>query len=145
MLVLFDYKCNLNQLTTNVINKMIEITKTEFEVLNALWQGYPASANDIIARLNQQKRWHEKTVKTLLSRLVKKQAVDFDKPQRSYLYFPLINKTDYVRSESSSFVSRLFAGKVAPLVAGFANTEKLSRQDIEDLKSVIEQWEKDND
>jgi BlaI family transcriptional regulator, penicillinase repressor len=124
---------------------MIDISKAEFDVLNALWQGYPASANDIIARLNHSKDWHEKTVKTLLSRLVKKQAIDFDKAQRSYLYFPLIDKADYVASESSSLISRLFAGRVAPLVAGFANAETLSRQDVDELKSLIEQWEKNND
>lgn len=124
---------------------MNEISKAEFEVMNALWEAYPASANDIITRLNQQKSWHEKTVKTLLSRLVKKQAIDFDKAQRSYLYFPLIDKADYVASESTSLVSRLFAGRVAPLVAGFANNENLTRQDIDELKTLIEQWEKDND
>jgi BlaI family penicillinase repressor len=124
---------------------MSEISKAEFEVMNALWQGYPASANDIIMRLNEHKDWHEKTVKTLLNRLVKKQAIDFDKAQRSYFYFPLIAKVDYVANESNSLISRLFAGRVAPLVAGFANTESLSRQDVDELKTLIEQWEKDND
>ena len=32
---------------------MIEISNAEFEVLEALWQNYPASANDIIAKLNE--------------------------------------------------------------------------------------------
>jgi BlaI family penicillinase repressor len=49
-----------------------DITKTEFEVLDALWEQYPASANEIIQRLSRNKPWHEKTVITLLSRLVKK-------------------------------------------------------------------------
>ncbi|KXI29181.1 BlaI/MecI/CopY family transcriptional regulator [Paraglaciecola hydrolytica] len=123
---------------------MIEISKTEFEVMDALWQGYPASASDIIERLNQGKDWHEKTVKTLLSRLVTKQAIDYEKQQRSYLYFPLVEKSAYLANESTSIVSRLFAGRVAPLVAGFANSENLSRQDVNELKALIDQWEKDN-
>ena len=123
---------------------MLEISKSEFEVMDALWQGYPASASDIIQRLNQSKDWHEKTVKTLLSRLVNKKAIDFNKQQRSYLYFPLVNKSDYLAHESSNIVSRLFAGKIAPLVAGFANNESLSRDDVNELKALIEQWEKDN-
>ena len=123
---------------------MIEISKTEFEVMDALWQGYPASASDIILRLNQRKEWHEKTVKTLLSRLVAKNAIDFEKQQRSYLYFPLVEKSAYLANESSNIVSRLFAGRVAPLVAGFADSDNLSRQDVDDLKALLEQWEKDN-
>lgn len=126
-------------------NNKPEISKTEFEVLNALWQKHPASANDVIQLLNKTKSWHEKTVKTLLSRLVKKQVIDFDKQQRSYLYFPLVERSAYTEKESKSLVSRLFGGKVAPLVAGFANTNSLSKDDVEELKSLIEKWEQDND
>jgi BlaI family penicillinase repressor len=124
--------------------KKTDISKTEFEVLDALWEHYPASANDIIQRLNQNKPWHEKTVKTLLSRLVKKQVVDFDKQQRSYFYFPLVERSTYIQKESNSFVSRLFGGKVAPLVAGFANSDSLSKEDVDELKSLIKKWERNN-
>ena len=122
-----------------------DISKTEYEVLDALWEQYPASANDIIQRLNKNKQWHDKTVKTLLSRLVKKQVINFDKQQRSYLYFPLVERSTYTEKESKSLVSRLFGGKVAPLVAGFANSDSLSKEDVEELKSLIEKWEKNND
>lgn len=125
--------------------KKTDISKTEFEVFDALWEQYPASANDIIQRLNQIKPWHEKTVKTLLSRLVKKQVVDFDKQQRSYLYFPLVKRSTITQKEINSLVSRLFGGKVAPLVAGFANSDSLSKEDVEELKSLIKKWEQDND
>jgi predicted transcriptional regulator len=122
-----------------------DISKTEFEVLDVLWEHYPASAHDIIQRLNQNKQWHEKTVKTLLSRLVKKQVIDFDKQQRSYLYFPLVKRSTYTQKVSKSLVSRLFGGKVAPLVAGFANSDSLSKDDVDELKSLIKKWEQDND
>ncbi|WP_416306380.1 BlaI/MecI/CopY family transcriptional regulator [Neptunicella sp. SCSIO 80796] len=123
---------------------MTEISRAEFDVLNALWEGYPASANDIIERLNKQKDWHDKTVKTLLSRLVKKQAIKFESKDRRYWYSPLIERESYVVNESKSLISRLFEGRVAPLVAGFANDDALSRQDINELKALIEKWEKDN-
>jgi predicted transcriptional regulator len=122
-----------------------DISKTEFAVLDALWEQFPASANEIIQRLNQNKVWHEKTVKTLLSRLVKKQVINFDKQQRSYLYFPLVERSTYTEKESKSLVSRLFGGKVAPLVAGFANSDSLSKEDVDELKSLIKKWEQDND
>ena len=123
---------------------MADISKTEFDVLNALWEKHPASANEIIERLNKHKEWHEKTVKTLLSRLVKKGAVNFKKDARSYLYFPLLERQSYVVKESKNLIGRFFAGKLAPLVAGFANTDSLTQQDVNELKSLIEKWEKDN-
>jgi len=140
---------------------MTEISNAEFEVLEALWQHYPASANDIIAKLNesastnattnsaedknQEKLWHDKTVKTLLNRLVKKQAISFEKQQRHYLYSPLLEREAYTLKESKSLVERMFSGKLAPLVAGFAKQNDLNKDDISALKSLISDWEKNND
>lgn len=124
---------------------MSDISKTEFEVLEALWDQSPASASEIIERLNRKKSWHEKTVKTLLNRLVKKEAIGFTKEQRRYQYFPLIERDSYTQQESQSFVERLFSGRLSPLVAGFAKQKKLNRNDIDELKQLIADWEKDND
>ena len=129
----------------SIDNPKADISNAEFEVLDVLWDDYPATSSDIVKRLNQKKPWHDKTVKTLLSRLVKKGVVDFDKAQRQYLYRPLIAREDYTKKEASSFVSRLFKGKVAPLVAGFANQNSLSQQDVDELKALIKQWEQNND
>ena len=126
-------------------NPKADISNAEFEVLDVLWDDYPATSSDIVKRLNQKKPWHDKTVKTLLSRLVKKGVVDFDKAQRQYLYRPLIAREDYTKTEATSFVSRIFKGKVAPLVAGFANQNSLSQQDVDELKALIKQWEQNND
>ena len=122
-----------------------DISNTEFEVLDVIWDSNPISSNEVIDRLNQHKPWHEKTVKTLLGRLVKKGAISFHKQQRQYLYYPIIAREEYVQEETSSFLSRLFKGKVAPMIAGFANQNELSKEDIDELKAVIKQWEQNND
>ncbi|GHE87671.1 BlaI/MecI/CopY family transcriptional regulator [Thalassotalea profundi] len=120
---------------------MTEISKTEFEVLEVLWQKQPASANEIIESLNQVKEWHDKTVKTLLNRLVKKQAIAFEVDQRRYLYYPLIERESYMAKESKSIVERMFSGRVSPLVAGFAKHNQLAKDDIDELKKIISAWE----
>lgn len=129
----------------NSTSEQQNISQAEFDVLDALWQGHPASANDIVERLNQQKDWHEKTVKTLLGRLVKKGVISFQKEQRRYLYTPLIERETYRVKESESLISRLFGGKLSPLVAGFADRNKLSQDDVDELKKLIKTWEQEND
>ncbi|NMH60003.1 BlaI/MecI/CopY family transcriptional regulator [Alteromonas ponticola] len=123
---------------------MMEISNAELDVMQVIWRDHPASSAEIVARLDN-KRWHEKTVKTFLSRLVKKGALTFEKEGRSYLYSPAISQQDYQLKESRSIISRLFNGRVSPLVAGFAKQSKLSKDDIEDLKQIIQDWEKNND
>ncbi|MBO1254728.1 BlaI/MecI/CopY family transcriptional regulator [Alteromonas sp. 5E99-2] len=121
---------------------MIELSKAEFEVLDAVWVSYPVNATHIIERLSSDKQWHEKTIKTLLGRLVKKGALSFEKEGRQYLYSPCIERADYTLKESQNFIERFFSGRIAPLVSGFAKSEQLSQQDINELKKIIADWEK---
>ena len=76
---------------------------------------------------------------------LKKEVLGFEKQQRQYLYYPLIAREDYTKKETASFVSRLFKGKITPMVAGFANQNSLSKQDINELKALIKEWEENND
>lgn len=124
---------------------MSDISNAEFEVLDALWQQYPATAKELVERLNQKKAWHEKTVKTLLNRLVKKEAVSFDKVARSYLYSPLLERDAYTQTESQSLIERLFSGRVSPLIAGFAKNKNLNKEDVDELKQIIADWEQEHD
>jgi len=130
---------------------MTDISKTEFEVLEAIWHKFPASAQDIIARLNseitlnQEKQWHEKTVKTLINRMVKKGAIGFEKEGRRYFYSPLLEREAYQIKETRSIIDRLFGGRIAPLVAGFAKNQQLTKTDVDELKNLIKQWEQEND
>jgi BlaI family penicillinase repressor len=61
------------------------------------------------------------------------------------LYFPLVERSTITEKEGKSLVSRLFGGKVAPLVVVFADSDSLSKEDVEELKSLIRKWEQDND
>ena len=75
-----------------------EISNAEFDVLDVIWDDSPVTANEVIERLNQRKNWHDKTVKTLLGRLVKKEVLSFEKQQRQYLLlqflFQVVQKLD---------------------------------------------------
>lgn len=124
---------------------MIEISNAELEVMKVLWHEAPLPAADIIARLQETSDWQAKTIKTLLSRLVQKGALDYQQQGRAYLYLPTIAQSDYQRHAGKHFVQRLFSGKVAPLVASFADADNLSQQDIAELKALLAKLEKEQD
>lgn len=124
---------------------MIEISKAELEVMQVVWKDSPCKSSDIVEALSNQNGRHEKTVKTLINRLVKKGALDFKKDGRSYLYYPLIEKQAYQQSVGNSVLDRLFGGRLTPFIANFAAQKKLSKDDINELKSLIDKWEQEND
>lgn len=120
-----------------------EISQAELEVLKVLWNRSPQSANEVVAALADASQWHEKTVKTLLNRLITKEAVGYEKDGRAYLYYPLVQQADYQQKESLSFIQRVLSGRISPLVAGFARQQKLNADDVAELKQLIAEWEQE--
>jgi predicted transcriptional regulator len=119
----------------------IAISEAESLVMEQLWASSPQSAEEVLAALGEQQQWQEATVKTLLNRLLKKGAVRAEKDGRRYLYSPVLQREDWVLSESKGFLDRMFDGRIAPLVAHFGKHRKLSKKDVEELKRLIEEMD----
>ncbi len=113
------------------------ISESEWRVMKVLWERSPLAANEVVDALAAQTDWKPKTVKTLLNRLVRKKAVGFEQDGRAYRYFPLVPERDCVREESRSFLERVYGGALMPMLTAFLEDEKLSPEEIEDLKKIL--------
>lgn len=115
------------------------ISETEWEVMRVVWRRHPITAAEIIAELQQQDpTWHPKTVRTLLGRLVRKQALDYEPDGRRYVYEPQVTETECVAAAAESFLDRVFGGSLKPMLAHFVQHRKLSRRELEELKRILE-------
>jgi len=117
------------------------ISPAELRVLEVLWEKSPRSASEIFDALINIEKWHSRTIKTLLARLVKKSAIRFEQEKNHYLYYPVLKKQDYQKKISRSIIKRLFGGKISPLVSYFAKQEKISKEDIQELKAILRDLE----
>ncbi len=113
------------------------ISEAEAVVMEVLWETAPRTAEEILAEVGPARNWQEGTVKSLLNRLLKKNAVHAERDGRRYLYAPLLTRQQYVQQESKGLLDRLFGGRVAPLVAHFSEQRKLSKKDIAELRKLL--------
>ena len=120
------------------MKKIPKISESEWVVMKAIWSENPITANRIVEKLADSTSWNPKTIKTLLNRLVKKEAVGFESKGREYDYYPLIEEAVFVKEESRSFLKRVFGGAVKPMLATLVESEDLSKEDLEDLKRILE-------
>ena len=123
--------------------RKIGITEAESQIMEALWSKAPLTPEQIIAAVGPANGWAPGTVRTLITRLLRKKALAGSRGKGGYLYRPLIERADYVQSESQSLLDRLFGGQVAPLVAHFARHRALSAADLRKLKKLIAELEDD--
>ena len=142
-------------MTTDVIKRMEEglskssdtspgnsperISEAEHAVMEVLWDKGTASAAEVCEAVLDERGWSLATVKTLLSRLVQKDAIGAQPDGRRYLYSPLIAREDYVGGESRRLVDRLFGGKAASLVAHLAETEALTDDDLSEIEALLKE------
>ncbi|MBB6673691.1 BlaI/MecI/CopY family transcriptional regulator [Cohnella nanjingensis] len=116
------------------------ISDAEWEVMKVLWSSpVPLAASEVVQTLEHSKAWNPKTVRTLINRLVEKQALGFDPDGRTYRYYPLAKEEDCVRSETSSLLKRIYGGAMKPMLVNFLKDERLSKEDIAELQAILEQ------
>ena len=120
----------------------VRISGAEWEVMKVLWQRAPQSANEIVAALASQK-WSPPTVRTLLSRLVQKKALRFQKSGREYFYVPCLSREEGIRQERRSFIRRVYDGALQPLLAGLLEDELLTSEDLENLRRLLDEKRKE--
>lgn len=120
------------------MSKIPRISETEWEVMKVVWVLAPCSADQIIQALRQaDSSWHPRTVKAFLNRLVKKKALGFSKEGRAYVYRPLVHHEDCVDAASESFLERVFGGSLKPMLAHFVQRDKLSADEIRELRRLL--------
>jgi BlaI family penicillinase repressor len=124
------------------MKRMPRISEAEWEVMKVIWAKAPCTALEVIETLTlQDPARHPKTVKAFLSRLVRKRALGFRKEGRAYLYRPLIAEKDCVDAASESFLERVFGGSLKPMLAHFVERNKLSEEEIGELRRLLDRGE----
>ena len=115
------------------------ISEAEHAVMEVLWRQSPLTAAEVCERVCSERDWSLATVKTLLSRLVAKNALATKPDGKRFLYSPAIARSDYVGTESRRLVDRLFGGRAAPLFAHLAQSEALSTDDIAEIEALLQE------
>ncbi|MGV3554016.1 MAG: BlaI/MecI/CopY family transcriptional regulator [Croceibacterium sp.] len=118
------------------------ISDAEHAVMEALWRESPRTAADISDEIGDERGWSLATVKTLLGRLVSKEAIAAEPDGRRFLYRPLVERADYIGGESRRLVARLFGGRAAPLLLHLVEAEALSDADIDEIERLIKELRK---
>jgi len=116
----------------------MRISGAESRIMEALWQRGALSVLDIVAEVAEAQAWSDATVKSLIGRLLKKNAVQSSRVDGRTLYMAMVTRADYIRDESRGFLDRLFGGDLTPFVSHFSDHHALSKSDIQQLRALLE-------
>lgn len=119
-----------------------QISDAEWKVMKVIWARSRCTANEVIQELSSYTKWKPKTVKTLLSRLVKKGVLGYEERDRAYVYYPLIDEEECIKAENNSFLERVYDGSLGMMLVTFIKQAKLTDREIEELKRILDEKKK---
>ncbi len=113
------------------------ISEAEHAVMEVLWREAPLGAAEVAAKVDPVRGWSDRTVKSLLSRLLAKGVIAHEEQGRRYLYRPAVSRDAFVAHESGRLLDRMFGGRVTPLVAHLAEQNRLTPSDIAEIEALL--------
>lgn len=119
---------------------MSKISQAELEVMKVIWSKKETTSLEIINEISKKTNWNKNTIKTLISRLVGKGAIEVIKNKGElYIYKPVITKQEYRKSENDDFLEKVYNGSINDMLLTFVKANKLTKKDLKELMDIIEE------
>ena len=120
---------------------MKKITSKELELLKICIEFKKASARDIYDESLKATKRSYTTIKTLLDRMVDRGFLTRQMDGVAYLYTPTVTESQAVGKAIEEFVKSMLGNTVFPLFSYFAQNKKMKKEDVEEIRKLIEKAE----
>jgi BlaI family penicillinase repressor len=114
-----------------------QLTEAEQRIMTVLWTRGEASVREITDALHAEFGLAYTTVLTTIGIMADKGYVDFRKSGRAHIYSALLTRDGARNQALGSMVRTLFGGSAQSLAQHLVRAEKLTLQDIEDLRAAV--------
>ena len=109
---------------------------SEAKIMSILWDNGAMSAKEVSLIAAEKIGWNKNTTYTVLKKLEAKGFIRRDEP--GFVCTPLVSRAEMQKREASSVLNRVFGGSRKALFSALLEDEKLSDNEIEELRQLIE-------
>lgn len=114
----------------------IKLFDSELKLMELVWDNSPIAAKELTRIGEAQIGWNKNTTYTVLKKLIEKGAVKREEP--NFVCSPLVTREQVQRSETNNLIDKLYKGSKKAFFSAFIGKEKLSKEEIEELRRIIE-------
>lgn len=115
----------------------IQLGRVQLLIMQVLWSKGRATAREITDAISASEPIAHSTVQTLLRHLEDKGAVKHEAEGRTFVFIPLVEESQFKESTTRDLLERVFGGNVASLVAHLLQHESVSREEIAEIRKLI--------
>ena len=116
-----------------------KIFESEYRFCLILWENEPVNSTRLVELCKQQLGWSTATTYTVIRRLAERGVVKND----NAMVTSLISKEQAQASRLDEMVEQTFEGSLPAFIAAFSRSQKLTRDEVEQLKELIDNYKED--
>ncbi len=116
-----------------------KIFESEYRFCLILWENEPVPSGKLVELCKDSLGWSKSTTYTVIRRLSERGVVK----NENNMVTSLISKEQAQASRLEEMVEETFEGSVPAFIAAFSKTKKLSRQEVDQLKALIDNFRED--
>ena len=114
----------------------VKLVDSEIKVMDVLWKEGDTMAKRVADVMKERYGWNVNTTYTLLKRCIKKGAVQRIEP--NFVCRALILQEEVQAQETDELLDKVFDGSVDKLFASLLGRKKVTAEQIEKLKRMVE-------
>jgi len=119
------------------MKKLPDLSATELELLQLLWDRGGLAAREIHARVGKRSGWAYTTTRTTLDRMVQKKLLRRRDSHGIFLYEPRISKPLGLARYVREFAKNVLELNQVPVVSLFAGSDALTEEELAELARIL--------
>ena len=116
-----------------------KIFESEYRFCLLLWENEPINSTKLVELCKEHLGWSKATTYTVIRRLSERGVVKNENTMVS----SLISKEEAQKSRLEEMVEETFEGSVPAFIAAFSRDRKLSKQDVDQLRALIDTYQEE--
>lgn len=113
-----------------------KIFNSEYRFCLILWENEPINSTKLSVLCKEQLGWSRPTTYTVIRRLAERGVLK----NENTIVSSLVTKEQVQQAEMEEMMDRTFEGSMPAFIAAFANSKRLSKEDIDQLEALIDRY-----
>lgn len=119
---------------------MWKLAETEAKFANIIWDHEPMGSGELVKLCEEHLGWKKSTTYTMLKRLCERGIFQ----NEHSIVTAKISREEFQQKRSEAFVEEAFEGSLPKFLATFMRRKKLTKQQVEEMKQLIERYQEES-
>lgn len=121
-----------------------QIFDSEWKLMEFVWEDPPRTLMEIVRAMENRIGWAKSTVTTMVARMEGKGLLRYETEGRTKKFYPTMTREEAMSAEADTLLNKAFRGSAGLLVSSFVERGRLSPKEIDELRALLDQAERDS-